>query len=384
MRLKSYFSATVEGAMASARQELGADAMLVTSRKSPAEARHLGEYEVVFATVPQQSSSEPSEAPSPSSSKPAPWSELSGEVSQLRRQVEQMAAGIGRAVSLAGAVAASPELSQLMSALMESGIDATVAHRLLEGVQQRRSCGDPDDLRNHLEAEIGSMLSLDASVGLPGRAARIVALVGPPGTGKTTTLVKLAIIAGLRVRRRTHLLTMDVERIGGAEQLRSYAAILGTGFQVVDTPSALARTISELDNKDLILIDTPGFAARDVDAADEVATALTAQAGIDIHLVVPASMRPADLARICDRFSRFEPLKMLFTRTDEAEANGAILSAAIRTGKSVSFLCGGQRIPEDIEPATVRNIMEITLPAQFLPEARQHQLSELRQSGAAA
>jgi flagellar biosynthesis protein FlhF len=177
---------------------------------------------------------------------------------------------------------------------------------------------------------------------------------------------------------------MDVERIGGAEQLRSYAAILGTGFQIVDTPSALARTLSELDSKDLILIDTPGFGANDFDTAAEVAHALAAQPGVDIHLMLSASMRPADLARVCERFAIFEPAKLLFTRTDEAEANGAILSSAVRTGKPVSFLCGGQRIPEDIEPATVRRIMELTLPAQFLPEARQHQFSELRQTGAAA
>jgi flagellar biosynthesis protein FlhF len=95
-------------------------------------------------------------------------------------------------------------------------------------------------------------------------------------------------------------------------------------------------------------------------------------------------MRPADLARVCQRFTIFEPAKLLFTRTDEAQANGAILSAAVNTGKPVSYLCGGQRIPEDIEPATVRSIMEITLPTQFLPDARQLHLSELRQTGAAA
>jgi len=381
MRLKSYFAATVEGAMASARQELGADAMLVTSRKAPAEARHLGEYEVVFATVPEQPVGDSNEDPSGSS---APWHELSGEVSQLRRQVEQMAAGIGRAVSLAGAVAASPELSQLMSAVMESGLDATVAHRLLEGVQRRRADGEQEDLSSCLAAEIGSMVSLDASIGWPNQSPGIVALVGPPGAGKTTTLVKVAIIEGLRARRRTHFITMDVERIGGAEQLRSYAAILGTGFQLVETPSALARTLSELDSKDLILIDTPGFGARDLETAAEIARSLKAQPGIDTHLVLSASMRPADLNRICERFAIFDSAKLLFTRTDEAETNGAILSAAVRTGKPVSFLCGGQRIPEDIEPATVRSIMQLTLPAQFLPGAREHHLSELRISGAAA
>ncbi len=51
MKIKSYYARTVEDAMAAARQEMGSEAMLVNSRKTPVEARHLGEYEVVFATV---------------------------------------------------------------------------------------------------------------------------------------------------------------------------------------------------------------------------------------------------------------------------------------------------------------------------------------------
>ena len=86
--------------------------------------------------------------------------------------------------------------------------------------------------------------------------------MGPPGAGKTTTLVKLAVHYGLTSRRPVALLSTDTYRVAAAEQLRSYAAILGVAFQVVETVGALAQSLEEHRAKDLILIDTPGSRCR--------------------------------------------------------------------------------------------------------------------------
>jgi flagellar biosynthesis GTPase FlhF len=183
--------------MAMARQELGPDAMLMNSRKAPEEARRLGEYEVVFAapTTELQNEAAALAATTPAA-EPAPWLHLSGEVSQLRQQVEQMAAGIGRAVSLAGALNASPELSQALAGLLESGVEVSLAHRILDGVRNRRARSASDDLRLDFACEIEALLEADPTVGRAGRERAVAALVGPPGAGKTTTLAKLAIAQG--------------------------------------------------------------------------------------------------------------------------------------------------------------------------------------------
>src|SRR5208283_3377129 len=106
--------------------------------------------------------------------------------------------------------------------------------------------------------------SVQPTLGCGEASPRKVALVGPPGAGKTSTLVKLAINYGLACRRPVLLLSMDTYRVAAADQLRSYAAILGVGFQLAETVTALAQSIEENRGKELIFIDTPGMAAGDM------------------------------------------------------------------------------------------------------------------------
>ena len=115
-----------------------------------------------------------------------------------------------------------------------------------------------------LRDEISSRFTADATLGRGPAQPRIVALVGPPGSGKTTTLVKLAVNYGLAARRPVLLLSMDTYRVAAADQLRSYAAILGVGFQLLETVSSLAQAIEENRGKELIFIDTPGLAYGDL------------------------------------------------------------------------------------------------------------------------
>jgi flagellar biosynthesis protein FlhF len=190
----------------------------------------------------------------------------------------------------------------------------------------------------------------------------VVALAGPPGAGKTSALVKLAVQYGLTAHKRVQILTADTYRIAAAEELRSYAAILGIGFQILETAGALEQALDEFRQKDLILIDTPGLCRSEMEAADDLATVLAAHRPvIDTHLVLPASMRAADLRRVSEQYSIFQPRKLLFTRLDETETFGPILSRSTRLGIPVSFLSWGQRIPEDLEPASVDRLLDLIL-----------------------
>jgi len=165
----------------------------------------------------------------------------------------------------------------------------------------------------------------------------------------------------MSARRPTLLLSMDTYRVAAAEQLRSFAAILGVGFQVLETTGSLAQTIEENRGKELILIDTPGFGFGDMEDAAPLARFLASRSDIDTHLVLPCSMKSADLARTAERYGCFRPRRLLFTRLDETGSFGPILNEAARSGAPLSFFGTGQRIPEDLETASAIRAAELVL-----------------------
>ena len=182
---------------------------------------------------------------------------------------------------------------------------------------------------------------------------QVTAVVGPPGSGKTSALVKLAVTQGLAAGKPVRLISADNQRIGAAEQLRAYAAILGASFHVAESATALGQAVDNSPSNALVLIDTPGY-SRDLlrDLGGDLAAFFTRRQDIDVHLVLTASMRSPDLASAADRFSIFNPSKLLFTRLDEASSLAPVFCEAVRQQRPLSFLCAGQSIPEDLESAT--------------------------------
>jgi flagellar biosynthesis protein FlhF len=363
MRIKSFYASTVEGAVALARQELGPDAMLVQSRKSPIEARHLGEYEVVCAVVPEtESSSAPFVMPGPVSQD----ARLAQELAELRRQLDSMGRTITRSAwSGSRWASTNPAMADWHARLIAADLDPEFATQILDAVPPRAGAdlSSTAQLDQAVFAELQKRIPVNATLGQPADGLLIAALVGPPGAGKTTTLAKLAVQHGLAVRRPVRLLSMDDYRVGGAEQLRSYAMILGAGFQALETVGALAQALEE-PRKGLILIDTPGYGARDMDRAIDLARFLSTRSGISTHLVLTASTKSADLLRVVNRFEIFRPSSLLFTRLDETDSFGTALSAAAHFAKPLSFLGTGQEIPDDLEPATHDRILNWMVPSQ--------------------
>jgi flagellar biosynthesis protein FlhF len=373
MKIKSYYAGTVEDAVAQARQELGVEAMLVNSRKALPEARHLGEYEVVFAVAPAAGSAPAPEGPAGGATPPG-TDRLSREVADLRKQLEGMRRSLTRNV-LPGPVGYAAETSDLYGALVASDLNEELARSLLEAAEERLGgprTGGPRfgaaatarSLERALAEEIQARCLVEPMLGKGNGKPAIVALVGPPGAGKTTTLVKLAVNFGLTTRRPTLVLSADTYRVAAAEQLRSYASILGVAFQVTATAGALAQHLEENRGKDLILIDTPGVGFADVDSATDLARFLATRPDIDTHLVLSASMKPADLSRVVDAYEIFRPHRLLFTRFDETASFGPVLGEVIRTGKPLSFFSTGQRIPEDLENASREKLMQLVLGGQ--------------------
>ncbi len=351
MRIKSFYAGSVEGAVGLARREMGEDAMLVESRRAPLEARHLGEYEVVCASIPEGGAAQ--------SPEPAQDARLAGELAEMRRQLDLMSRTITRSAwSGSRWAAGAPGLSEWHAALTAADIDGEIVCQILECVQRAAVAGE--SLENLVRRELEQRVLVNPNLGVPGgESPRIAALVGPPGAGKTTLIAKLAVTCGLAARRNVLLLSMDDYRVAGADQLQSYATILGVSFQAFDTVAALARALEGLRGKHLVLIDTPGYGARDMDRAQDLERFLSTQAAIATHLVLTSSMKSADLRNVAERYAVFQPASLMFTRVDETTSFGTAFSLSATLGKPISYLGTGQVVPDDLAEADSARILQL-------------------------
>lgn len=346
MKLKSYFSATVQAAVELARKELGEGALLVNARPTTPDTQHLGAYEVVFGTTNPTQSHVARTVIDKSPANAQMGDRLTQDVADMRREIERLAQVLRGAHMLAPGTDSS--VAGVYQRLADNELDATIAQQVSQG------------------APLEQFFEVDATVGRKGSTRAVVALVGPPGAGKTTTLIKLAARYGLASRRPAQIITTDVYRIAAADQLRSLASILGIGCDVAETPVALAQALEEHRSKEFVFIDTPGLASGEMEDGADLAQLIATHPEIDTHLVLPASMKLSDMARTIDRYAIFQPKKLLFTRVDETDRYGALISEAARRRLPVSFLATGQQIPDDLEPATKARLVEMTTGAANL------------------
>jgi flagellar biosynthesis protein FlhF len=375
MRLKSYFAGTVESAICLARQEMGGDAMLVNSRRTLPEARHLGAYEVVFAAAQDTAHQSPAASPQAHVEEPASAGSqnMANEMAEMRRQLAKVSSIVSRSAVRSGrrsTTASNPALDGLDQALAANDVDGDLACSILRSLETLGPTAPAAEVAKAFRQDIQSRLTVSAELSPwsfetagPGAApARTIAvLVGPPGVGKTTMVAKLAMRFGISARRATHIISYDGHRIAPSEQLRSYAAIMGVAFEALETVGALAQSLKENSKKDLILIDTPGYSAQDFGLSWDLTKFLSTYPHVDIHLVLSCGAKSSDISRMVDRYNTFAPAKLLFTRLDETDSYGPILNEPVRTGLPVSFLGTGPRIPEDFEPATKDRIADLLL-----------------------
>ncbi len=196
----------------------------------------------------------------------------------------------------------------------------------------------------------------------PGRGPRVLALVGPTGVGKTTTIAKLAAIYAVGIGgekpRSVRMITIDNYRIGARQQIETYGNIMGVPVSCVETAEDLKKTIALHADADVILVDTIGKSPRDAVRLAEMQRLVAACGpGVEVHLAVPATMKTSDIAETLRQFEPFGYRAVVLTKLDETNRVGNAISALAERRKPISYLTTGQRVPQDIERAEVTSLL---------------------------
>jgi flagellar biosynthesis protein FlhF len=401
MRTRSYFAESVQDAIERARTELGPEAMLIQSRKTDPEFQHLGAYEVVFGTAnhSETRANMLSKGVNTPAAAPIPDMLVRG-IADLRRELETVRRSVSRQRLHAHSAGANriSEFEDMHIQLLGAEFSEDIAQELVQALEARIQnrpgrhhlsfdhaelpqsatrprrrrkreveekistlaplvTGVPDALRTALFEELEHRIQVAPGLGNSQTERRLAMFVGPPGSGKTTNLVKLALTYGLAARTPCQILSTDTLRLGGSEQLAAYAGIIGAGFQALHTIAALEQALEECRTKKLVLIDTPGYALGNIDEAAELALFVSRNPDIDVHLVVPATLRSSALSRIVERFAILRPSRILFTHLDDVASPGVLLDHTLRVGLPVSYLSHGQQVPEDIEEASYTRLI---------------------------
>ena len=361
MKIKSYFASSVEQAIQQAREELGAEAMLITSRRASPDARQFGAYEVVFG-MPSQNMARTA---SPETR------DLNSELQALRTQLDDIKRTLRLNNSSRPEVTSTPaEFEDLLAELLAADLSPDLSRQIVDEAFAAWQDAPPatrsltgSDLPRGLVADcIRKKLQFAPSFRrIEQDAHRIVVFAGPPGAGKSATLAKIAVRECLAQRMSLRIISVDPHGVAPHEKLRALAGILGAGFTAASTIQEFVQAVDEFRSKNFLLVDTPGCSARDMDNSRDLCGVLAGISQKETHLVLPASMKRTDLVRCIRRFEPFHPDYLLFTKLDETESFGGILSAAIETGKLISFFAAGQGIPEDLDSANAEVLLNFLL-----------------------
>lgn len=280
--------------------------------------------------------------------------------------------------------------------LLESRVAREIADGVIGAVRDELTPGELADesiVRTSVLRHIAALLPADQSVTRPGKGANgrpfVMAMVGPTGVGKTTTVAKLAAAFKLRHGRSVALITSDTYRIAAVDQLRTYASIIGLPLKVVLTPEEMTAAIAELGaaGHDLILVDTAGRSQHNADRIGELSAFLEAARADQTHLVLSSAACESVLVRTAHAFAATRPNHILFTKLDEAVNFGVLVNVVHRVGRELgigsdaagfggtaglplSFVTMGQEVPDHIEPGRSDKLARAVLDNRLYADER--------------
>lgn len=250
-----------------------------------------------------------------------------------------------------------PQYNKIFKTLVNEGITVDKAKKLIIKLRSKFSNTDTisQDIRELMIQEISPILSKAA---IPNNQRSSLALVGPTGVGKTTTIAKLAAHASLNDKRTIGLITLDNFRVAAAEQLKVYGEILDVPVLTANTIKDYQEAVKKLKDKERIYVDTAGRGHKSVEELKEIKNYFDKLSLDYIFLTISVTTSFEDLLPTFKTYSIFEPAGLIITKLDEVERYGNIYNIITHFQKPIYYFTTGQSVPDDIEVLSAETIVD--------------------------
>ena len=384
MQIKRFEAASTQEAFLKIKNELGPDAVVLSTRKLRSGRVPLFEVTAALDERPQGRREKPLPPPAGAPQAAPARGDEETLASTLRRDVEEIKTRLAETAMRPFPYGEFLEMKEMLDTFFDtmgfqrkeklSGALLKIYHQMVSvGVSRSRAFLLVSTLNRNLTAgelqdeeglcRVAEKL-LARSIGLSYRSAerkRICAFVGPTGAGKTTTLAKIAARSALEEKLKVGLITTDTYRIAAVEQLKTYARIMEIPIEVVSDKTAFRRALAKLSDRDLILVDTPGKSSVEPGYIEKLRDLFQIENPVETNLLLPLTSSQDNLA---ENLARFKPIgyqSIIFTKLDESRNFGMIYNVIDQERKPVSYVTNGQNVPQDIEKIDAGRLAKIIM-----------------------
>lgn len=258
-------------------------------------------------------------------------------------------------------------LEQIYQELIDAGIDPGIASQWVEASRFSNNPNMMQDVwtvRSELLGWIRDMVHAAPPINLEDDRQQVLAFVGPPGSGKTTSLAKIAANLSMERGLSVGILSTDCMRLGSNHLLQNYAEVLGWNFDVANSIEQVASCLDGFASCRFVFLDTSGCSPNDTESLDNLSQLIKLTKPTETHLVLSSTCNARSFLKYEHAFERLNPNRMLLTRLDESGGLGAMFPCIQSSNLPISYLTNGQQIPADLIQATeirlAQHIMALT------------------------
>ncbi len=371
MKIKKYIANTLQEGKSRIFRELGDDAVILSTRNINKPGDSTASLIEIVAAIDDNIKQIDAEEKAPernrfqaeketNTDESQPFYEATGKMFDEIGVVKSMLAELGDLVRYKNLGSLSPVNSQLYKVLLSSGFSEDFALSIILKANANNTNNNLLALIKQCADLIINQIEILQPLNIA-EAKQVITFIGSTGSGKTSSLIKLAIILKLILQARILIVSTDTQKVGGPDQLQTYSSIAGIQFRTAHNNQDLKDIITKENQYDFILVDTGGFSQYHSNGIEELNNTLYKIESNYTFLVLQSNLNYSSLVSNIKVFKQFKPNGIILTKIDENFEFGELFEVLLKEKLPIAYYCTGQNIPDDIEPADKEKLAELII-----------------------